>query len=755
MFGLLCVPYEVLANIVGNIDFDDVFNLALVCKELKFIVMEENICKNIVQVSKFRIFLFRLGMLGIRLSEGQSSAADDTCVQTKIKFSNEALTAASAGGGNARALRRAAKRRNALATVNPFTVATIGVCDAFVYLNGVLCYTLDDKVRVLDLHNSSGHEVVISIPGLLTQALSDIQDNNRGTFQILYYSDKITSCLYRSSGSDSTAWLIAFHVGYRAILLVKELDSTEKIFVRHNSKFLYFGTNSELGNDGHKKWVIQGYSFETKEWFKERIHLPDMVGNEIGSTICFEFHKTDFYALSNQTSFEVEEIDWTSFYHCIRFPLDSPYKELIEKTENKQMWRRQHQEGPIDDRWTFLRLDTDETTGKLKIVESRKEWYLGASRSQRTYYTTKIKFPKPKHDDSEYSSPEPSAASAASPTSSDNLDITILPNLPIVKLRNKDDNPNYLEAPQRKPLYTHPGNDGSMPPTYTLANTLIRTYHTSSSTFLDLVNDPLPTDWRSTQRLRLRGSSRTLGPPLTDPTTGISRDPSPDLTTALAELFPHAQPISFFPRAGADQELYDLLNPPNHLGCVDGVMDDRSMVYVTGPANAPQALIFVGFDAGIRLEGLKRWGAKGVGEGPHIDGRATGCNIDGLNADVGGNGNLPEGAYAYEDVRMDVEEGKRMLTIDRKGKGKAVDSEGEGMNAHVLLGSGKAVDVDMDVHAAVTTATATAIADTGKSGPPSSASGTAGRWAWAWREKAMYRDISRGYNFGSAQSVPS
>jgi len=53
MFGLLCVPYEVLANIVGNIDFDDVFNLALTCKELKFLIEEESICKSIVQVSKF------------------------------------------------------------------------------------------------------------------------------------------------------------------------------------------------------------------------------------------------------------------------------------------------------------------------------------------------------------------------------------------------------------------------------------------------------------------------------------------------------------------------------------------------------------------------------------------------------------------------------------------------------------------------------------------------------------------------------
>ncbi|KAG4426957.1 hypothetical protein IFR05_017560, partial [Cadophora sp. M221] len=146
------------------------------------------------------------------------------------------------------------------------------------------------------------------------------------------------------------------------------------------------------------KWVIHGYEYKTRKWYDHKVHLPDMVGSEIGSTICFELYKDSFYALSNQTSFEVEEIDWTSFYHCIRFPLNSPCKALLEKTENKSMWRRQHQEGPIDDRWTSLRLDEDETTGDLRIIEARKEWYLGSSKSQRTYYTTDIIFPEPVKD---------------------------------------------------------------------------------------------------------------------------------------------------------------------------------------------------------------------------------------------------------------------------------------------------------------------------------------------------------------------
>jgi hypothetical protein len=60
----------------------------------------------------------------------------------------------------------------------------------------------------------------------------------------------------------------------------------------------------------------------------------------------------------------------------------------------------------------------------------------------------------------------------------------------------------------------HPGNDGSSQPTITRAKLRIRTYHTSCSTFLDLVDESLPTDWQGKQRLRLRAGSRSLGPPL-------------------------------------------------------------------------------------------------------------------------------------------------------------------------------------------------------------------------------------------------
>jgi hypothetical protein len=649
-------------------------------------------------------------------------------------------------------------------------VAIVGLGDAFLYCKGVLCYTLDDRVRVLDLHNSDQHETVISIPGLLTHALAEIEDNKTGIFQILYYADNIISCLYKSSAPDPAAWLIAFNKKTRRILVTEDLASVDKIFVRHNNRYLYYGTHSEIGTDGYKKWVIHGFEFESCKWFPQKIHLPDLVGSDIGSTICFEFYKEHFYALSNQTSFEVEEIDWTSFYHCIRFPLNCPIDDLLEKTEDNSMWRRQHQEGPIDDRWTSLRLDEDESTGELRIVESRKEWYLGSSRSQITYYTTEIKFPEVCRDEEELafaysqdalgsssisassstsslssastSSTTISAASASASASTPSTlptapsttslpdspkphhhDLSNLPDDPILRLLRPDDNPHHIRPPPRQPQNTHPGNDGSYKPTFTLAKSRIRHYHTSASSYLDLVDDPLPTDWQGTQRLRLRAGSRSLGPPLTYDSgvkSGILRPPNPDLRTALNEMY-REQPISYWPRAQDPEmpdsdldEVYRLLNPPSHLGNVQGTADERSLVYGTGGCDKPQAIVFLGFDPAMKLAGLKRWGGlcrKGIGEGPHIDGRATG-SVHGMD----------QWEIGERNRYVDVTEADRTVTMDRMAKGK--------QKCTPMVHTSRDAKIEVEI------------------GLKKEQGACIQSRSWAWIEKAMYRDIGSGFHFG-------
>lgn len=594
-----------------------------------------------------------------------------------------------ADGIFSRSLRRCAKRRHALRTAQPFSVATVGYCDAYLYCKGILCYTLEDRVRLLDLHNSSQDEIVIDIPTLLTQTLPKLDNHCNGIFQVLYCADYIISCTYKSAGPDPTSWLIVFNARFRKLITFKELDSTDKLFVRHNKQYIYYGTHSEIGTDGYRKWVIFGFSILTRQWFDQKIHLPDIVGSEIGSTICFEFHEDSFIALSNQTSFEVEEIDWTSFYHVVRFPLASPCMELVEKSKNEvEMWRRQHQEGPIDDRWTSLSLNVDEESGELRIIEARKEWHLGASRSQRTYYTTPVKFPPLIKEDEEMnfldfdtsatamaiSSSLGESMAEATSSSQATHNLSHLPEGPLKNLLQSSDHPLYIHPPPRLPKFTHPSNEFSS--SYTLANSPLKTYHPSCFTFLDLVNDPLAEDWTQKQRLRLRVGGRREAHTLYDATTGFYREASNDLGVALKELYTDEE-IKFWPPAEWGGKLDGLLNAESGSGYgtsgVEGCGDERAMVFVTGGKEGRKKIVFVGFDAGVRLEGLMAW----------------------------------EGVEKEEGVKIEE------TVLDRKGKGKEKS-----------FGSGDALD-----------------------GVESRAIG-AGKAKWAWKERAFYRDIGVGYSFG-------
>lgn len=512
------------------------------------------------------------------------------------------------------------------------------------------------------------------------------------------------------------AYLIAFETQKGRILLAYELPSTEKIFVRHNSKFLYYGTYSEEDFHGHKKWVLRGYCFEKEEWFKQRVFLGDLNGSELGSTICFEIYDGYFYALSNQTNYEVEEVDWTSFYHCVRFPVGSPSKSSLEKTAlDEHMWRRQHREGPIDDRWANLALKVDEATGELKIIESRREFLFGAGRSQRTFYTTKLVFPKKSTNEVVDSQPlyttttNLNLSGSSSSIGFDELSLSngtfekhtlaALTNDRLALTLKPSDNPHWLPPQTRFPRNVHPGDDGY----YIFSQTYLRYYNFSAKTFLDLVDDP-PSANLTSQRLRLRVGSRKLDPPAkdcngilvreaTDPVTG-------EILYGLNDRYT-ARPVEFWPPEPKDpwgpedkrlEELYTLMNPPNHWGHVEVTGDDRSFLYATGGKDQLRAFIFVNFDPAVNL-GLKRW--------------------------HGQKQNLQSGGQYEDDLGRDQCHEDDMGTSTRKGKELPEKASGGQPSFSEIPLSEFGVD------------------HTTNSGE-----------RWIWRESAMYSVIDRGFDFG-------
>jgi hypothetical protein len=134
---------------------------------------------------------------------------------------------------------------------------------------------------------------------------------------------------------------------------------------------------------------------------------------------------------------------------------------------------------------------------------------------------------------------------ASTRTSLDSQGPDSLPNVLLLRLLAKDDHPHHIKALARIPENIHPGNNSSTQSTFTLAKSRIQTYHTSYSTFLDLVDDPLPEDWQGIQRLRLQAGTRRLRPPLLN-CNRLLRPPLANLKIALVEIYIMPK-IAFWP----------------------------------------------------------------------------------------------------------------------------------------------------------------------------------------------------------------
>ncbi|KAK6857728.1 hypothetical protein PG995_005427 [Apiospora arundinis] len=222
--------------------------------------------------------------------------------------------------------------------------------------------------------------------------ISKLRRTSRQPAQMIYTNNCFTSCLYSVTLPTPEDQLLIIDTENHELVSTILLESTVRLFVRNNKSYLYYGTHSEYGADGIPKWVLRFFDMTKRHLSRRKIHLSNLVGHEIGSTVCFEIIDGYLYGMSNQTAFEVEEIDWTSYYYCFRFPLDEPDPDKTQVMKKRDCWRRQHAEGPIDDRWGFLKLEQDETTGKLRMIESRKEWLTGQSGNRRSYYTTDVVF---------------------------------------------------------------------------------------------------------------------------------------------------------------------------------------------------------------------------------------------------------------------------------------------------------------------------------------------------------------------------
>ncbi|KZL63408.1 f-box domain-containing protein, partial [Colletotrichum incanum] len=462
------LPIEILTYVADSLDLHDIFNLSLVCSQFRYLVSNDDICRAALE----------------------TNAPYSPDVQN-ARFSKQ----------YARCLRRLVKTRDAIATAAPYATAIVAQADEFIYCDGMLCYTHGhESLRLLDLHGSADSEIVIDTRKLLVSNLESYPElrpyaiSNRYRFRPLHFACGILSCLYRSPKSEGRSCLIVLDLWQRRLLAAYRLESTSKLFVRNNREYLYYGTHSLTGGDGFERWVLKLFDICKEQWAPGQLDLEDLVGSDVGSTVCFEIIDDHFHGISSLNTFETYESDWTSYYYGFRLPMGSLRAADMQLTSKTAMWRRQHEEGPIDDRWSTLQLEKDLITGDIMVLESRREWLVDECSSTRTSHRTALRFSEchnhsNNNSDSENDSESDTEDNEGSPVHSCSTS-TIA-----------------HAKPQRESSQFHRGDDGSTTPVITLSQCFIRSYNHSCETFIDLVNEPGASD-SMTRRLQLRSISR-------------------------------------------------------------------------------------------------------------------------------------------------------------------------------------------------------------------------------------------------------
>ena len=579
---ILSLPLELLREITTYLDLQDYCSLTEASVSLSKVLGSESTCKEIAIVSPL---LHNKAVNGANLVDA---------LQRCIPFSKEADLARSGRTTYRAALSGACRRRRAYASAQPASALIIGRGSDFLHRDGTLCYLREGAVHVLNIHDAASTELVIEFQSRLRTTASS------SVFRLLHYQNNVVSisCTPQSdAGSDG--YVIVFDtkpntLDHLRLLICKKLPTGHRQFVRHDSRYLVYGSCSGSGGSDDDIWRFWKFDLARGNRSLKSFSPGGFTTVDIGSTVVFEIIDGYLYVLTSQITVDAEGHDPSSYYGGSRYLLEDDEA----KPEIWRIWRRQQREGPIHDLWTDLALERDESTGQLMIRESRREWQDGFSKQSRTFYTQPLLFPP--HKDPDFI-PDPTSSNyyaqiAASPCkeASDTFDGTIES---MLSEPETEMIPCLAEPQQRQRQYCHSeyGNSQRPPGTreFTVTNTKHRTYNVSSSAFLDVVLD-------EANHIRFRIGSRKPASPL--------------ISTKISEELYVDNGIKLWPPEVASSNLINLLNPTTGPPRDVKVMsDERSVVYMSTGKEPLSSIILVNFDPAIRFPGLKTWRQGDIG----------------------------------------------------------------------------------------------------------------------------------------------
>ncbi|QDS75879.1 hypothetical protein FKW77_001985 [Venturia effusa] len=601
------LPYDVLFGISLFLDIEEVVQLGNTSPHLRFLIQDETLCRRLVEDCASHTL------------EAELAQAGETTYGT--------------------AIRRIYKRRQALSSGTPVFTSVIGSGIDLVYHQGAACWIDQHGIHTRDLHRS-GHSQSLGFDFIFRYLKAVQRDCSQ--LRLLHYADGILTLLCNDHVSD-TAYLLAIGLTPGSIpkhlMEPRIIENTNRIFVRSTKHVLFYGVHASGTTHGYNEWFIRGISLCGNIFRKfcksqnctiesvdsEPVQLRDFPGSDIGTTVAFKIHCGYFYALSNCSQFDVVEVDWTSFYHCIKFPILDPREKTC--SVNRRIYRRQHAEGPVNDSWNGLCLQADERTNQLMIVEARTEWPIGGSSHERTFYSELLSFPESDEDVAYKDGPPGDIYS---------------------KIRS--DHSKWSPDQVREPWQNHPENANAnanlahgLPPAdmYILARTKFQWYNFTTRTFVDIVKDDCEFCENGRFCLRLRMGSRKPDAPdrvrseRQTPQLPLKYAPSacpsplqrPSLTERSTDYV--YTPISTWPckkdssqnaKSAHDIMNLDSDNLPYHGMDFQGFADERTIIYLVRPSGAgketPGNIVCISFDGDASVP---RWQAPLLREKPKLE----------------------------------------------------------------------------------------------------------------------------------------
>jgi hypothetical protein len=553
--SLRSIPCELIALITEWLDLQDICSLGFTSRYFHGTIMfNESIAKRALEVSCRELSL-------------SCGALDPDDPQYHVPTALETREARTKPGSYARNFRRCLKRILAITNAEPFQVATIAMADNHIYSSGMLCYsTSRQHIRLRDLHRSSTHEIEIDSRRLLDQALRESTGTVKYSLFPIHYAEGVLSCTYQHRiMSTLSTFLLFIDPHTQEVFGSRRINFEAGKPVIRNTKNHLFLIEREGSRNGSSSldWVVQTLDLHKKTWSQAPIRLPSITGSVIDKTVCFDIIGDYFYAVcSDQGRYAPDTVDWTSSYRVVRLVLG----DMVQK-EEVEIWRRKHEEGPINDAWTSIKLEEDPRTGELSILEVRMEWLRGESPSVRTCYQTQVVFPNTHDMVSTTESQDTSSPFSGNVPPAPEFGI-----LPAPQLQRSPDSMHHDGAEFTRPLFS---------------SSFIRSYQRMGNVFVDLRNS---NETGESTGLYLQCISRR----------------SPDKPNIMKTWPPRSS------TGGPDTSaLNEMLGPPDFYKTPHAVMDDRIVVSALKGDRKRRhgdlfAIVIVSFDPASRFPG-RHW----------------------------------------------------------------------------------------------------------------------------------------------------